>query len=60
MVSDVPELHACQLSQYEAERLYADTETPTIFLVQKNQPNAINEDLKWLSGEIKKIVDRII
>ena len=46
MVSDIPELHTCQLSQYEAERLYADTETPTIFLVQKNQPNAINEDLK--------------
>lgn len=60
MVSDIPELHTCQLSQYEAERLYADTEAPTIFLAQKNQPNAINEDLKWLSGEIQKIVDRII
>jgi hypothetical protein len=28
--------------------------------VQKNQPNKANEELLWLSGQIKKIVDNII
>ncbi|MFP8844437.1 LysR family transcriptional regulator [Shewanella baltica] len=60
MVSDVAELHTCQLSQLEAERLYAHAEAPTIFLVQKNQPSKVNDDLVWLSGQIKKIVDHII
>jgi len=60
MVSDVAELHTCQLSQHEAERLYAHTEAPTIFLVQKNQPSKVSDDLVWLSGQIKKIVDHII
>lgn len=60
MVSDVPELHTCQLSQLEAERLYANIEMPTIFLIQKNLPNHSNNDLTWLSGQIKKIVDNII
>lgn len=60
MVSDIPELHTCQLSQYEAERLYANTETPTIFLVQKSQTTKENDDLVWLSDQIKKIVDHII
>lgn len=60
MVSDIPELHTCQLSQLEAERLYASTEVPTIFLVQKNLPNKNNDDLAWLTGQIKKIVDNII
>ncbi|MCT8870014.1 LysR family transcriptional regulator, partial [Shewanella xiamenensis] len=60
MVAEIPELHTCQLSQLEAERLYADTEAPTIFLVQKNQPNRASEELAWLSEQIKKIVDSII
>lgn len=60
MASDTPELHTCQLSQLEAERLYAETEVPAIFLVQKNQPNNINDDLIWLNGQIKKIVDHIV
>lgn len=60
MVAEIAELHTCQLSQLEAERLYADTEAPTIFLVQKNQPNRVNEELMWLSGQIKKIVNNII
>ncbi|MDV5247111.1 MULTISPECIES: LysR family transcriptional regulator [Shewanella] len=60
MVAEIPELHTCQLSQLEAERLYADTEAPTIFLVQKNQPNRTSEELVWLSEQIKKIVDSII
>nr|WP_280938054.1 LysR family transcriptional regulator substrate-binding protein [Shewanella sp. Sh95] len=60
MVAEIPELHTCQLSQLEAERLYADTEAPTIFLVQKNQPNRASEELVWLSEQIKKIVDSII
>ena len=60
MASDISELHTCQLSQLEAERLYAETEVPIIFLVQKNQPNNTNDDLVWLNGQIKKIVDHIV
>ncbi|MGL4615465.1 MAG: LysR family transcriptional regulator, partial [Shewanella sp.] len=60
MASETPELHTCQLSQLETERLHANTIAPSILLIQKNQPSQINDDLVWLTQQIKKIIENII
>ncbi|MGL5359597.1 MAG: LysR family transcriptional regulator, partial [Shewanella sp.] len=60
MASDIPELHTCQISQLETERLHSHVEAPTILLIQKNQQKPVNDDLAWVSLQIKKIIEHII
>ncbi|MGL4837625.1 MAG: LysR substrate-binding domain-containing protein [Shewanella sp.] len=60
LASDIPELHTCQLSQLETERLHSHVEAPTILLIQKNQLKPMSDDLVWVSQQIKKIIENII
>ncbi|QYJ78676.1 LysR family transcriptional regulator [Shewanella acanthi] len=60
MAADIAELHTCQLAQTEAERLYANTQAPTLFIVHKTPTSQPNPDLIWIEDKIKQVVDRIM
>ncbi|TVL21183.1 LysR family transcriptional regulator [Shewanella xiamenensis] len=60
MASDTPELHTCQLSQLETERLHANIEIPSILLIQKKQTELDNDNLIWLIQQIKQIINDVL
>ncbi|ACA84539.1 transcriptional regulator, LysR family [Shewanella woodyi ATCC 51908] len=55
VINNIPDLHACRLSEVESERLYRQVRTPSLYLVYRN--NDKTPEHQWLSSEIQDLIE---
>lgn len=58
IINNIPDLHACRLSEVETERLYMHVQTPSLYLIYRNYNQT--PDHHWLSSEIKGLVENLL
>ncbi|WP_137223031.1 LysR family transcriptional regulator [Shewanella sp. MEBiC00475] len=58
MIDEESGLHACQLSEFEVNRLFDVVEPLKLVLV--THPNAVNEDATWLKQQIRELTSELI